>query len=257
MLHIQNATFARKSCEILKNISLHISEGEILSILGRNGAGKTTLIKCIVGLLQWNKGESKLFDKPLKAYTHKHIWQLISYVPQAKAHIFDINVLDMVLLGLNPFVMTKPQAAHLELAKNTLESLSLTHLLDKTCFELSGGELQMVLFARALVKKPKILILDEPESNLDFANQKIILETLKKLSQQGCAIILNTHFPAHAAYLSHKALLLYKMSSSFTSHSNALFGNAQNILTQEHLSALYNVPVCMDSNAHKEYVLRI
>lgn len=257
MFAINNACFSRKSCEILKNISLSVQEGEVLSILGRNGAGKTTLIKCMVGLLQWSKGESMLLDKTLKQYTHKQIWQLISYVPQAKAHIFNIKVLDMVLLGCNPFIMLKPNAAHLTLAKNTLESLNLTHLINKTCFELSGGELQMVLFARALVKKPKILILDEPESNLDFANQKIICETLKILSQNGCAIILNTHFPAHAIYLSHKALLLHKIDKSYKTHSNAIFGNAKDILTQEHLSALYDVPICMDSQNYDEYVLRI
>ncbi|STQ85371.1 AAA family ATPase [Helicobacter muridarum] len=115
----------------------------------------------------------------------------------------------------------------------------------------------MVLFARALVKNPKILILDEPESNLDFANQKIICESLKKLSQNGCAIILNTHFPAHSAYLSHKVLLLHKIDNVCQMHSNAIFGNAKDILTQEHLSTLYNVPICIDSQNYDEYVLRI
>lgn len=257
MLTLHNACFTRKGKEILKNISLCVQEGEVLSILGRNGAGKTTLIKCMVGLLQWSEGESIFFDKPLKQYAHKHIWQLISYVPQAKAHIFNINVLDMVLLGLNPFITLKPNAKHLVKAKETLESLNLTHLVDKTCFELSGGELQMVLFARALVKNPKILILDEPESHLDFANQKIICETLKILSRNGCAIILNTHFPAHAIYLSHKALLLHKIDKSYKTHSNAIFGNAKDILTQEHLSTLYDVPIYMDSQFYDEYTLRI
>ncbi len=82
----------------------------------------------MIGFLKWSKGESVLFDKPLKQYSHKQIWQIISYVPQAKAHIFNIKVLDMVLLGCNPFIILKPNAQHLALAKNTLESLNLTHL---------------------------------------------------------------------------------------------------------------------------------
>lgn len=258
MFKVENAYFRREGREILHNVSLEVQEGEILSILGCNGAGKTTLIKCMMGFLKWSSGEGKLLGKPLHTYTTKQIWQYISYVPQAKGLVFDIKVLDMVALGLNPIVRFKPNDLHLALATRTLQSLNLAHLQNRSCFGLSGGELQMVLFARALVKSPKILILDEPESNLDFANQKIILETLKALAQSGCAIIFNTHFPANALFLSHKSLLLYKMDTHSMSESNALFGCAEDILTQHNLSTLYNVPICMDkAYSSDEFMLRI
>lgn len=296
MLKLQGANFSRKGEQILKNISLALRQGEVLSILGCNGAGKTTLLKCLMGFLKWDSGECWLWDKPLHTYTQKQIWQMISYVPQAKMQVFDANVLDMVALGCNPFVLFKPKPEHLRLAQSVLEQLNLTHLMHKTCLNLSGGELQMVIFARALVKKPQILILDEPESNLDFHNQKTILETLKTLNNQGCAIILNTHFPAHARFLSHKALLLYKMGeeqgtigeigenlarvdcadlacedlaradspnadldcANVTYASNAIFGKAQDLLTSAHLSDLYKVPLLIESPyMQEEYVLRI
>lgn len=260
MFYVKNASFYRKiganKRQILKNINLCVQEGEVLSILGRNGAGKTTLLKCMVRFLAWSEGESVFLDKPISQYNHKELWQFISYVPQAKMQVFGIKVLDMVALGCNPFVRFKPNAKHLQMAEQTLEELALSHLASKNCANLSGGELQMVLFARALVKNPKLLILDEPESNLDFHNQKIILESLKKLSLNKCSIILNTHFPAHAVYLSHKVLLLHTMQEGM--QTNAFFGDAHTILTAENLSKLYGVPLCMQSSySQDEYILRV
>ncbi|WP_300446187.1 ABC transporter ATP-binding protein [uncultured Helicobacter sp.] len=260
MLRIDNASFYRiykgKKQEILRNINCTLQEGEVLSILGRNGAGKTTLLKCMVGLLKWSAGESLLMGKALGHYTHKEMWKIISYVPQAKTYSFDMKVLDMVALGCNPFVGIKPKAKHFEDSLAMLDELKLSHLAQKWCLALSGGELQMVLFARALVKKPRVLILDEPESNLDFFNQKTICDTLKQCSQNGVSVILNTHFPSHARFLSHKAILLHKIDDSFHSSTNATFGDAKAILSESALSALYNVRLHL-SPQQDEYVLRI
>ena len=154
----------------------------------------------------------------------------------------------------------KPNAAHFKQAHDILDKLHLTHLTHKLCLNLSGGELQMVLFARALVKNPKILILDEPESNLDFHNQKTILDMLKRLSDNGCTIILNTHFPSHARFLSHKVVLLHKITDCLDSpqDTNAIFGQAKHLLTSKHLSRLYNVPLHTESMPmENEYVFRI
>ena len=263
MFAINNASFKRKNTQILNNINLALQEGEVLSILGCNGAGKTTLLKCMVGLLEWNLGESVLLGKSLKAYNQQELWKIISYVPQAKTQIFNIKVLDMVALGCNPSVRFKPNMTHFRQAHDILDKLHLTHLKHKLCLNLSGGELQMVLFARALVKNPKILILDEPESNLDFHNQKTILDMLKRLSDNGCTIILNTHFPSHARFLSHKVVLLHKMTDCMDcldspQGTNAIFGQAKHLLTSKHLSRLYNVPLHTESMPmENEYVFRI
>ncbi len=261
ILKLHNASFSRKQTkgtrEILSNISIALNEGEILSVLGRNGVGKTTFIKCLLGLLEWNQGEMTFMDKPFLHYSHKELWNLISYVPQAKHNILHINVLDMVALGLNPLIHLKPNKAHLQKAKESLERLHISHLAKSSCCNLSGGELQMVLFARALVSSPKLLVLDEPESNLDFANQKIIIELLKSLANEGCGIILNTHFPAHARYLSHKALLLKPLDSNL--ESNGTFGHASQILTKHNLSELYGVelelaPITCNANGFVAYI---
>lgn len=262
---LKDANFARKrkKQEILRNINFELEKGEVLSILGKNGAGKTTLVKCIMGLLKWDSGASILQGRDLNELSRKEIWQNIAYVAQAKSHIFNISVLDMVVLGCNPFVRFSPQKVHKERAIMALEKLHIRALESQSCARLSGGELQMVLFARALVKEPKILVLDELESNLDFANQKIILEMLKNLSKDGCTIIINTHFPTHARYLSHKVLLLKKIDdnnieSRKIGQSNALFGRTKEVLTEENLTKLYGVRVGINTYCNEnEFVLQV
>lgn len=257
MICVNNLNFySAQKRQILKNISFTLQKGEVLSILGCNGAGKTTLLKCLIGFLKPQSGEVRLQDKPISCYSHKQLWQILSYVPQSKGLAFDFKVLDMVALGLNAFVNFKPSKTHYLKARETLEWLNLLHLEHKNCASLSGGELQMVMFARTLVKEPQILILDEPESNLDFFNQKTILECLKSLKE--CSIILNTHFPNHAAYLSHKVLLLHKLEPHHT-QTNALFGTKIDMLNSQSLSELYNVPVSIDSqkSQNEQYMLRI
>ena len=253
LFSIRHLCFSRNTQPILKDISFSLQKAEVLSILGPNGVGKTTLMKCILGLLKFQSGEGLLYDKPLGLFG-KEIWKYISYVPQAKHNILNIKVLDMVALGLNPKIVFKPNAKDFDRAKATLSKLKIAHLEQKSCALLSGGELQMVLFARALVSEPKLIVLDEPESNLDFANQKIILETLKSLNQEGVSIIFNTHFPAHALYHSHKVLLLQKLDSS--KQGNGLFGRADKILTPENLSQIYGVQIeFIDSSHHDEFVV--
>ncbi|OBV28726.1 hypothetical protein BKN38_09005 [Helicobacter sp. CLO-3] len=282
-LCVQNLCFARGGRKILHNVDFSLERGEVLSILGSNGAGKTTLLKCMLGLAHATSGARLLESKPIESYG-KHIWRKISYVPQAKGNILSLRVLDMVALGLNPMIAFKPNASDYAKANDALARLGVEYLAQKSCCDISGGELQMVLFARALVSEPEILVLDEPESNLDFKNQKIILDLLHSLNKQGCTIIINTHFPAHAIFLSHKALLLKKLEKAenikkssgapcvsgvsnessakvadsgadlpISLDSNALFGDAKDILTQENLSALYGVPLHFSALARDRF----
>lgn len=263
LLEVKNVCFWRfaglQKLHILKNISFSLQAGEILSILGCNGAGKTTLIKCLLGFL---KSEGQIFLQGQDiARLGRSMWEQIAYVAQNKGAVLPISALEMVVLGLNSAIRFKPSKEHFMQASATLAELGIAHLSEKNCATLSGGELQMVLFARALVKRPKILILDEPESNLDFANQKMILDTLKNLAKQGCAIVINTHFPAHALFLSHKVLLLSKASKDSSADCNGIFGESAKLLNEEHLSSLYSVPLELHSKVspfkQSEFIVRI
>lgn len=261
LLEVRDLCFWRfvglQKMHILKNISFCLEKGEILSVLGRNGAGKTTLLKCLLGFLK-SSGHISLQGVHITELG-RAMWDKVSYVAQAKGAILPISALEMVVLGLNNAIKFQPKEEHFSRAREVLSELGVAHLADKNCALLSGGELQMVLFARALAKRPQILILDEPESNLDFANQKMILDTLKDLSKQGVSIALNTHFPAHALFLSHKVLLLSKLRNDSEVDCNALFGASADLLDKSHLSELYSVPLEIYSMGDKEngFVVRI
>ncbi len=212
LFKVENGTFYRGSKKIFEHLDFEVNAGETLAILGCNGAGKTTLIQCCMGLLSWKNGDSYLQDKPVRTIQHKDLFSKIAYIPQAKNLNIALKVIDMVLLGCNTSIHFTPKKEHKYRAEHTLDSIGISHLKDKTCDSLSGGELQMVIFARALVNNPLLVILDEPESNLDFKNQHKVLITLEKLKDDGKGIIINTHYPQNAKRLADKILILHKES---------------------------------------------
>ncbi|MCX2683545.1 ABC transporter ATP-binding protein [Campylobacter sp. MIT 21-1685] len=209
---LENACFSYRKELVFEGLSFCVDKGEILGILGHNGVGKTTLIKCCIGILSLQKGQVFLQGQHIKKLSHKQFFSQVAYVPQAKNSLTKLSVFDMVLLGANIDITTTPKKIHLEKAEALLEKLRISFLKGKACSNLSGGELQMVVLARSLMNDPDLLILDEPESNLDFKNQDRILDVLLELKNQGKSIIINTHFPQNAYKLADKVLILQKNS---------------------------------------------
>lgn len=151
ILEVKNGSFSYGQRKILRNISFCLEEQKIMTILGPNGVGKTTLLKCIMGFLPWNRGEARILEKNLNAYSDKELWKQISYVPQAKRSAFSYGVLEMVVMGLdreNSFFYT-PKKDHFDRANEMLKELGVGKLAGRYCNELSGGELQVVMLARA------------------------------------------------------------------------------------------------------------
>ncbi|PAF46481.1 hypothetical protein BKH41_09050 [Helicobacter sp. 12S02232-10] len=237
LFSVRNGGFYRKNKRILEDLNLDLNAGEILCVLGCNGIGKTTFLKCCMGFLEWSNGESLLFGQNIVSM--RDFWKKVSYVPQAKNMHMGIKVVDMVLLGCNPILQFRPKKQHLNKAMETLEDLGILHLAHSYCHLLSGGELQMVLFARALVSDPLLLVLDEPESNLDMKNQLVILDLLKKLSSKGVSVLLNTHYINHAFKISQKCLLLYR-EKHIPKH---IYGNMSEVLKIDYLSKIFDVPL--------------
>ncbi len=232
-----NGTFGYGKKPLLRNIDINVDANTILTVLGPNGVGKTTLLKCIMGFLQWKEGKTLLDGKPLQAYSNKEIWKKISYVPQAKKNVFSYTVHDMVVMGLSATqnFFQLPKKEEYDKAYHMLNTVGIVKLANKYCNELSGGELQMVMIARALVSKPELLILDEPESGLDMRNQIRILEVIQQASKKmNTACIINTHFPNHALNISDKTLLLGY-------DNQKLFGNTKELLTEENIERFFSV----------------
>lgn len=239
-LKIENLNFSySKEKLILKDINLEINDGEVLSILGPNGVGKTTFLKCIMNMEKITKGLCVIDGVNIKDIPEKNLWQKISYVPQAKSQNFAYTAEEMVILGRSAYVgmFSKPNKKDFDIAYESMEKIGILHLKDKYCNKMSGGELQMVLIARALTSNPKLLILDEPESNLDFKNQLVVLDTIKNLSQNhNIACIFNTHYPTHAMQVSTHSLILNRDLTN-------VFGNTKDVLNEQNLQESFDVKV--------------
>jgi len=177
-IEIKNLYFKYQNEWVLENINLKLKDKEFLAIIGPNGGGKTTLLKLILGFLKPNKGEIKIYGKnPIKAI------EIIGYVPQYTTFSLDIpiTVFDIVLQGRlakNKFFYSKEDK---EKAINLMHKLKIEHLKNKKIKDLSGGQRQKVLIARALVSEPKIIAMDEPTSAIDINGQKEILDLIENL----------------------------------------------------------------------------
>ena len=236
-LKVEDGSFYYKKNEpIFENINFEVNQGEILAILGPNGAGKTTMLRCITRMLKWKTGKSLLDDENIALMAPRKLWSKMAYVPQAKNVSAAYTALEMVLLGrsshLNLF--EAPKQSDVDKAMEILEFLGIAHLAEEKCSEVSGGELQMILIAKALVSDPKVLILDEPESNLDFKNQLVVLDAMSNLAERGMTCVFNTHYPAHALQRAGKALILSKGGAY-------VFGETKEVVTEENIRKAFGV----------------
>ena len=236
ILDVNNLSFSYKNYEVLKNISFKLESPCVCSILGPNGIGKTTLIKCLLGLKKASSGSISLNGNDVNRIERKKFYSFVSYVKQGGKESSIYTVLDTVLLGLassiNPLL--KPEDKDIEKAEKMLDELRITHLKNKYVSHLSGGEAQMVFMARALIKDPEVLILDEPESNLDYRNQLLVLDIIKTLEEKGKLIIFNTHYPDHALRYSKKTLILNGIDKY-------KFGDTKDIITKENIEETFKI----------------
>ena len=237
-LTVEHGAFSYKKGgrEILHDVNFSLGSGEILAILGPNGAGKTTLLRCVMGFLKWTGGRSLLDGEDIAAMPPRALWRKLAYVPQARGRASGALVENMVLLGRSNRIgaLSQPGAKDYAAVDAVLERLFIAHLRGKRCDEISGGELQMALIARALVAEPVCVIFDEPESNLDFRNQLIVLETMERLRDEGVACLFNTHYPDHALRCADKALLLSKTGAP-------VYGGAFQVITEQAIGAAFGV----------------
>lgn len=238
LLSVQQLSIGYKTKALGQNLSFDVYEKEILCLLGPNGSGKTTLFKTILGLLPALAGQVQIAEQHLHHLSRRELAQLVAYVPQATEGVFAFTVLDMVLMGRNAYVgiFQTPSRVDVELAMHCLSQLGIDALFDRHYTELSGGEKQLVLLARALVQEPRILILDEPTASLDFGNQVRVLNQIQALRQQGLAVFMCTHQPEHAHRIADR-VMLFKKGQIISQ------GATCNTLTMTALADLYDLPM--------------
>ena len=206
VIHVNKLNFSYGNLAVLENISLDIKQGEFVGIVGPNGGGKSTLLKLMLGLLVPDKGAIKIMGKsPSKGRS------AIGYVPQYAnfERNFPITVLDTVLLGrvTRKSTFWGHSSEDIQLAEQALRETEIENLKDRILNTLSGGQLQRVLIARALVGNPKILMLDEPTSNIDARMEEDIFDLLKKLNAKSTIIVVSHDIGFISGYVNRVACL--------------------------------------------------
>jgi iron complex transport system ATP-binding protein len=238
MLEVENVACGYGEKEIVRGVSLVLEAGDILCLLGANGCGKTTLFKAILGLLPIRHGCVRFKKENLAGWPRRKLAHVFAYVPQAHTPPFTFTVLEVVMMGRSSHLQRffSPGPADREIAEEALHCLSIAHLAKARYTEVSGGERQLVLIARALAQQAQILVMDEPASNLDFGNRIRVLSHIRKLAAGGRALLITTHSPNHVFECATRVAIM-KDGRLMAQ------GSPQQILTKDFLEKVYGVPL--------------
>jgi iron complex transport system ATP-binding protein len=239
-LAAQNLAFGYRDHRVGSDVTLELDSGEVLCLLGPNGSGKTTLFKTLLGLLPPQQGSVLIEGRDARTLARDAIARQISYVPQAHGAFFPYTVRETVLMGRTAHLglFSAPSVRDHAATAAAIERMGITHLADAIYTQISGGERQLALIARALAQEARVVIMDEPTANLDFGNQVRVLESIRVLAGEGIGVLLSTHDPDHAFLCADRVAML---------HEGVLMacGVASDVMTADNLRQLYGVEVAV------------
>ncbi len=249
ILKTNNLSFSYPQNDVINKITFSLNKGDCLAVLGTNGAGKSTLLKCLNRILKAKKGLVYINGCNTSDLNNNELAKNLAYVSQT--HDFSQNtVFDSVLLGRKPYIKWSVSQKDIDIVEDILYKLNLDKFSMRYTNELSGGELQKVIIARALVQKPKVLLMDEPTSNLDLKNQLEVLDIIKDIiKRQNISAIVTMHDLNLALRFANKFLLL-KDSELFA------IGNSD-IITKDNIKNVYGIDVVIKEYANIPYVIPI
>ena len=242
LLDVSNINFGYDQRDVLKDISFKVNRGEIFFLLGPNGCGKTTLLDCVLGLLKPRQGDIQLNGTYINGIKPETIARQVAYVPQSHEKTFPYTVKDIVLMGRAAYIgmFASPSAEDMDIVDEALEQVGILHLRDRHYTQLSGGEGQLVMIARALAQKTSLIVMDEPTAHLDFKHELVIMETIVELVKDtGMSILMATHFPNHAFYFENNDI-----ATRVALMNNSKFlaaGSPSDVLIEENIKLIYNI----------------
>jgi iron complex transport system ATP-binding protein len=237
-LTVEHLAFGYPGKAVGEGVSFAVEPGEVLCLLGPNGGGKTTLFKTVLRLLAPRAGAVRMDGESIADWTRPRLARTFGYVPQAQLTGFPFTVREVVLMGrtahIGPFAV--PSRRDRAAAEESLATLGIAHLGDREYTQISGGERQLCLIARALAQEPQVLVMDEPTASLDFGNQVRVLVQVETLARRGIAVIFSTHDPDQAFLCAQRVALL-------SQGRLVALGAPEAVITPERLGAIYGVSV--------------
>lgn len=249
ILSVKNLTFGYSSRSVFKDIEFSVERGDCLAVLGTNGVGKSTLLKCLNRILKPRAGTVLIEKDEVLKLTRTELAQRMGYVAQ-KNESSRITVFDAVLLGRKPYIKWEVSRKDLDIVNEILDLLELKEHSLRYLDELSGGELQKVVIARALAQEPELLLLDEPTSNLDLKNQLEVVGIIKKIvKEKQIAAIVTMHDLNLALRFADKFLLL--------KNGGIFAAGGEEVMTPENIKSVYSIPVMVEKLGNVSVVVPV
>ncbi|MGI6032643.1 MAG: ABC transporter ATP-binding protein [Coriobacteriales bacterium] len=222
---------------IQRYVNFSVRSGEVCCVLGPNGCGKTTLFKSILGLMPLLAGSVTIDGENIAKWSPKRLASAVAYVTQSHTPPFPYRVKDVVLLGrINRVGAGQPTDNDLMVVDSAMKDMGVYDLRERPYTDISGGQLQLVMIARALAQEPQMLVLDEPTAALDYGNAIRVIDKVRWLAKQGYAVIMTTHSPDHA-FMCRSDVVLLQPGKPMK------FGSAMEIITEENMKSAYGVDV--------------
>jgi iron complex transport system ATP-binding protein len=247
ILNVQGLRFHYPGRPVLEDASFAVARGEVLAILGTNGTGKTTLLKCLNRILMPAAGSVLIGDEPVASLSRNALAQKIGYVEQQRSGS-RATVFNTVLLGRKPYIRWDITQHDMEIASQALETLGMADYALRYLDELSGGELQKVIIARALAQEPEILLMDEPTSSLDLKNQLEVLNLIHQISRErGIAAVVAMHDLNLALRFADRFILL--------KDKTIYAAGGLEVMTPENIENVYAVPVMIAAHNGSRVVI--
>lgn len=251
MIRISGLQFGYNHRLVLKDVSLTVDAGALCGLFGPNGSGKSTLFRCCLGLLRPKSGRLALAGCELSRLSAGEIARLAAYVPQEAQLPFPFSVKEIVLMGRTPHMgsaVLTLQDRDIAAVREALELVGIAHLAEARFDQLSGGQRQLVLIARALAQQTPILVLDEPTSALDFDNQVRIWRTLGSLTRAGKTVLACSHDPNHVSWFCDRVVLL-------SEGRVVADGRPETAITEQTLASVYREPCRVAQVGHARVVV--
>ena len=236
MICAEKVNFFYGERQVLRDVSFSAEKSDFLAVLGPNGVGKSTLFRCMLGLLNRWSGKITVKGTDIRTLSRRELAGYMSYIPQNHGTAFAYSVLDTVLMGTTRELGTfaSPKESQIRSAREALAQAGIADLEERIFSQLSGGEQQLVMIARALSQRASLLMMDEPTASLDYGNREKILGLLRDLTRGGYTVILSTHDPQHALSYSDRVLALRDGTVEAC-------GPTGEVLTAELLRKLYGI----------------